>query len=214
MKLNKYFTEIESSAFQNQFSVLSGIEVVQFALSRDETIKGLLAEIIEHPNLAAHLHDRILWLLPKVAYEDRLSYDESIVAYLHCLEKTDLLLAHRASLSVWSTEGLLWSRWLAHKIIEFVRQIEDSVQFSTVMDEPTKYIISDRIELDKADFFVVHLKSGAFVVHAELKERQLTLLSLSCDDTVESDGKESTVSDATLQFNVDSALAVELSVVD
>ena len=214
MTLDKYFTEIESIAFQNQFSVLSGIEVVQFALSRDNTVKSLEAEIDEDPNLAEHLHDRILHLLPRIVDDDNVSFDESIVAYLHCLEKADLMWAHRASLSIWSTEGLLWSRWLAHKIIEFVRKIEDGVRFFSEIDVPTEYTITDRNELDKADFFVVNLKSGAFAVHTKLKDRQLPLLSMPCEVAVVSECKETTVSDTTLSYSVAAAKQFELAVAD
>ena len=42
MKLVNYFEEIESLPFQIQFSVLSGISVVKFALSRNATVTWAL----------------------------------------------------------------------------------------------------------------------------------------------------------------------------
>ena len=150
--------KIESLVFQTQFSVLSGIDAVQFALSRHATVKSLLAEIDNDPRLAERLHNRILYLLPKVAKEKMLSYDESIVAYLHCLEKTDHRLAHRASMPIWSAEGLLWSRWLAHKIIELVRQIEQSIDISTVESEVESFdMTEDSARSVEKDLFVIHL---------------------------------------------------------
>ena len=91
MKLVNYFEEIESLPFQIQFSVLSGISVVKFALSRNATVTGLL-DLLQHETcLAEDLYHRIRYLLPLVATESNLSYDESIVTYLYCLNKIDPL---------------------------------------------------------------------------------------------------------------------------
>ena len=132
MELDSYFEEIETLSFQIQFSVLSGLSSVEYALSRDETVKGLLSLLEIESGLAEVVCRRIRVLLPLVPHETKLSYDESIVAYLYCLNKVDLLLAHRASTLIWETEGLLWSRWKALKIIRLVQQIEQSLDFSTV----------------------------------------------------------------------------------
>ena len=132
MTLSDYFEVIESATFQRQFSVLSGLGVVQFALSRDETVSGLLDVLKHETDLAESLYLRIRSLLLRVSQETNLSYDESIVAYLYCLNKTDLLLAYRASTLIWDTEGLLWSRWMAYNIIQLVHQIEQSLDVSSV----------------------------------------------------------------------------------
>ena len=42
MTLSDYFKVIESTTFQLQFSVLSGLGVVEFALSQDKTVSDLL----------------------------------------------------------------------------------------------------------------------------------------------------------------------------
>lgn len=131
MTLSDYFKAIESTTFQFQFSVLSGLGVVQFALSHDETVSGLLGLLENERELAENLYRRIKYLLPRVPHETNLSYDESIVAYLYCLNKTDLLFAYRASTLIWDTEGLLWSRWLAFKIIQLVQQVEESLDVSS-----------------------------------------------------------------------------------
>ena len=132
MTLSDYFKVIESATFQLQFSVLSGLGVVQFALSRDQTVSGLLDMLKQESDLAESLYRRIRYLLPRVSRETNLSYDESIVAYLYCLNKTDLLFAYRASTLIWDTEGLLWSRWLAFKIIQLVQQVEQTLDVSSV----------------------------------------------------------------------------------
>jgi len=132
MILDKYFDKIETLDFQVQFSVLSGLSVVELALSYDETISGLLDLLRREARYAEDLYRRIRYLLPRVSQETNLSYDESIVAYLYCLNKTDLLFAYRASTLIWDTEGLLWSRWLAFKIIQLVQQIEQSLDVSSV----------------------------------------------------------------------------------
>lgn len=141
MTLNDYFEEMESLAFQTQFSVLSGLGSVEFALARDSTVSGLLKLLKNDSRLVQELHYRIRYLLPKVATETQLSYDESIVAYLYCLKKDYPLWAYRASESIWDTDGLLWSRWLAYKIIEFQRQIDSSLNLTSV--EESVYPIHD-----------------------------------------------------------------------
>lgn len=144
MIMDKYFDKIETLDFQIQFSVLSGLSVVEFALSRNSIVNGLLDALHHEPDLATDLYRRIRYLLPRVAQETTLSYDESIVAYLYCLNKIDLLLAYRASAPIWDTEGLLWSRWLAFKIIRLVQQVEQSLDVSSVEGvSDTRSIVRD-----------------------------------------------------------------------
>ena len=146
MTLCSYFKVIESTTFQRQFSVLSGLGVVQFALSRDEIVSGLLDLLKHQTGLAESLYLRIRYLLPQVSQETNLSYDESIVAYLYCLNKTDLLSAYRASTLIWDTEGLLWSRWMAYNIIQLVHQIEQSLDVSSVDSVSVERSIAEDIE--------------------------------------------------------------------
>ncbi len=131
MTLDSYFEVFESLSFQVQFSVLSGIQSVKRALARDETVTALMAELAAHPRLVAKVFERIRRLLPLTADATDLSYDESIVAYLYCLKRHDMNLAGRASRLIWDTGGLLWSCWLSYEIIEFIRQIEDSLDFAS-----------------------------------------------------------------------------------
>ena len=142
MTLSDYFEEIESLAFQIQFSVLSGLSSVEFALARNSTVTGMLDLVKGDVPLVQELYRRISYLLPKVAGETKLSYDESIVAYLYCLKKSDPLWAYRASEKIWDTDGLLWSRWLAYKIIEFQQQVDASLYLTSVEDHV--YSINDR----------------------------------------------------------------------
>lgn len=132
MTLSDYFKVIESTTFQLQFSVLSGLSVVEFALSRDKTVSSLLALLRQEKHLAEDIFRRIGFLLPQVGQETKLTYDESIVAYLYILNKIDLLLAYRASRLIWDTDGLLWSRWMAFNIIQLVHEIERSLDVSSV----------------------------------------------------------------------------------
>ncbi len=143
MILDKYFQEIESLEFQIQLSVLSGIEVLQFALARHATVKGLVAELEKHPCLSDCVYDRIKELLPKAATETDLSYDESIVTYLYCLNETNSLLAHRVSTLIWDTEGLLWSGWLAFQIIEIARQMVQSIDLSSAAGTSGVYRVDE-----------------------------------------------------------------------
>ncbi|MDE2821064.1 MAG: hypothetical protein OXT68_04280 [Chloroflexota bacterium] len=147
MILDKYIDKIETLDFQIQFSVLSGLSVVEFALSRNSIVNGLLDALHHEPDLATDLYRRIRYLLPQVAQKTTLSYDESIVAYLYCLNKKDLLLAYRASAPIWDTEGLLWSRWLAFKIIRLVQQVEQSLDVSLVDSVSATFSITNDNEL-------------------------------------------------------------------
>ena len=132
MTIDSYCAVIESLPFQVQFSVLSGIQSVQRALSRDDTVKALMVELAAQPSMANVLFERIRFLAPRASVVTNLSYDESIVAYLYCLKKHDLTVARRASHLIWDAGGLLWSCWLAHEIIEFTREIEESIDFSSI----------------------------------------------------------------------------------
>ena len=146
MKLDDYFAEIESLAFQIQFSVLSGLSVVEFALSRDKTVDSLLALLKQKSELAESIYCRIRYLLPRASEETKLSYDESIVAYLYCLNKTDLLFAYRASILIWDADGLLWSRWLAFRIMQFVQEVEESIDVSSVHSVSGERRFAEQIE--------------------------------------------------------------------
>ena len=118
MTLDSYFEEIETLEFQVQFSVLSGLESVKRALARNATVEGLILELTAQPALADDVFDRIFSLLPKVSVVTDLSLDESIAAYLYCLQTVEPLLALQASKSIKPAPGLLWTFWLALQIIE------------------------------------------------------------------------------------------------
>ena len=122
MPLDRFFAEIESLRFQIQFSVLSGIQSVQRALARDETVSDLLAELERQPELGKVVCERIRTLLTIANQVTDLSYDESIVAYLFVLKRRDPALAHKASQLIWETGGLLWSCWLAGDILKIAQQ--------------------------------------------------------------------------------------------
>ena len=132
MTLNSYFEEIETLEFQIQFSVYSGIDGVRRALARHETVKGLIAELFAQPMLANKVMGRILYLVPKASFITDLSLDESIAAYLYCLQRVEPLLALRASKSIRMTGSLLWSCWLASQIMELAIQIKQSINFTAV----------------------------------------------------------------------------------
>lgn len=116
MPLDKYFRQIETLEFQAQYSIYSSFSLVRMAMSEDDVLKQLIAELAyddpERNNIKA-VHRRIKYLLPKAATETRLSYDESIAAYLFCLSRVDLAAALDASNLVLMTGGLWWSVQLA-----------------------------------------------------------------------------------------------------
>lgn len=114
MSLNEYFREIESLQFQIQFSVVGGLNILQLAMERSQTLLDLRLAIVEDAKLAQKIHERITLLLSKVETETQLSYDESIAAYLFCLFKESPAAAKAASQIILKYGGLWWSVQLAH----------------------------------------------------------------------------------------------------
>lgn len=212
MELHKYFDTIESLEFQVQFSILSGFRSVRKAMAEDETIRQLIKQLNGQSSKVSELQERIDYLIDRSESATDISVDESIAAYLCCLSKVDLAAASDASDRILKAGGLWWSVQYALYVKNYVTLITDSIQVSFQMDKPTEYKINDRIELDKSGVFVTPLKSVAFALQIEMKNRQLNLLDSACDDSVESQGKQATASDATLQYSVSSARKLVLSV--
>lgn len=122
MSLNRYFNEIESLQFQIQFSVVGGLKILRLAMERHATIVDLVSELKNNPRETKRAFERIGLLLRKVKTETKLSYDESIAAYLFCLASVDPLIAYRASLRIIEHGGLWWSVQLAHYVKEHAKQ--------------------------------------------------------------------------------------------
>ncbi len=202
MELHEYFDTIESLEFQVQFSILSGFRSVRDAMAEDKILIQLIKHLDSQPSEVRALQLRIDHLLQQSESVIDISVDESIAAYMFCLMRVDLAAACDAAERILDAGSLWWSVQIALYVKNYVSQLTESVRVSFEMDEPTKYTISDRIRLDNSGFFVVHLKSGAFALQIEMKNRQLNLLDSACHDSVESERMNATVSDATLQFNV------------
>jgi len=139
MALSNYFAEIETLEFQVQFSVISGFEILQLAMSQDPTLSKLISEMNKKTDLQAAAFDRIKLLLGKVATETQLSYDESIAAYLFCLSKVNLATAYRASWRIREHGGLLWSVQLAFSVQQRFAEFATSVDASTVIEKHVSY---------------------------------------------------------------------------
>ena len=120
MTLNGYFEEIESLEFQIQFSVLSGLNSLVYAMSEYPTLQNLIAELEGSPSHIEAVYERIKSLLPKIATETRVSYDESIAAYLFCLSKVDEDKAWLVCRHILRTTdgGLWWSKRLAWRFVD------------------------------------------------------------------------------------------------
>ena len=118
MSPNEYFEEIESLEFRIQFSVVGGLKILQMALDRHPTLVALRSEVASDEDTADAVFRRMLQLLGKVETESKLSYDESIAAYLFCLFKEKPISACRASKRILETGGLWWSVQLALHVIE------------------------------------------------------------------------------------------------
>ncbi|MDE2855263.1 MAG: hypothetical protein OXN88_13910 [Chloroflexota bacterium] len=115
MKQNEYFEEMETIEFQVQFSVLSGFQSLLRAYSRDPTVMRLIADLLDDQGQTHKICERITYLI-NVA--DPRYFDESIAAYLFCLSKVDLPMAHEASERILKTGGLWWSVQLALYVIK------------------------------------------------------------------------------------------------
>ena len=214
MSQNNYFAEIESLEFQIQFSIVGGFRILQLAMARHPTLIILISEMKECSELLDAVNSRIMLLLERVDTETQLSYDESIVAYLYCLYKVDPLIAHKASLMILEHGGVWWSVQLALYVEDFVKQVTDSISFSSTLSEPIPYTMSDRFHHSIKSTFLMILKSDAFEVRAEIKERQLRLLSSFGEISSESDDKEVLQPNSTLSYSIAPAHEVDLSVVD
>ena len=116
MPLDEKMKEIESLAFQIQFSVVGGLRVLQLAMERHPALDGVRASIAGDDRLAAALVERIKHLLNLAETETQLSYDESIAAYLFCLSRERPRLANEASAIILEAGALWWSVQLASHV--------------------------------------------------------------------------------------------------
>lgn len=115
MSIAKDFETIESLEFIVQFSVLSGFNLLLRALADDATVEALRLKLNGQPDACQLVSNRINQVLKKSDVE---LYDESIAAYLFCLSKVDLPIAHKASKRILEAGGLLWAVQLALHIIK------------------------------------------------------------------------------------------------
>ena len=115
MSFAKDFKTIESLDFIVQFSVLSGFTLLLRAFANDATVEALRSKMSAQPDACQSVANRINQVLTKSDVE---LYDESIAAYLFCLWKADLPIAHKASERILETGGLWWAVQLALHIIK------------------------------------------------------------------------------------------------
>ncbi len=115
MSIAKDFEAIESLEFIVQFSVLSGFNLLLRALADDAIVEALRLKLNGQPDACQLVSNRINQVLKKSDVE---LYDESIAAYLFCLSKVDLPIAHKASKRILDAGSLWWSVQLALHIIK------------------------------------------------------------------------------------------------
>ena len=115
MTLLKLLDDMETQAYQTQFSVLSGFKSLLRAFSRDRHVKLLIEEALNDRRHTMTVSQSIERLL---AVEDPRYYDESIAAYLYCLSEVDPAMALKASEGILSAGGVDWSMRLALHIQE------------------------------------------------------------------------------------------------
>lgn len=129
---DEHKVSIEDSAFQVQFGAIGGYSVLQLVLESHKFVRSLIASIDSGTVSLNEIEGRIQELLPLADANHGDAWDGSIVVYLYCLYRRDLLAAYRASGRILDTHGLFWSRWMAHKIIILVQQIEQSLDISSL----------------------------------------------------------------------------------
>ncbi len=115
MSIAKDFETIESLEFIVQFSVLSGFNLLLRALADDATVEALRLKLNGQPDACQLVSNRIDQILKKSDVE---LYDESIAAYLFCLSKEDLPIAHKVSKRILEAGGLFWAAQIALHIIK------------------------------------------------------------------------------------------------
>lgn len=131
-----HIEKIENPEFQIQFVALGGYSVLELVLEQHEYVRSLVTSLSSDDAQIEKVHERILYLLPRIEREVEQSYDGSIVVYLYCISKFDLTLSYEASVRIQNTKGLFWSRQMARKVVEtyWEKQISDSVILSSNFD--------------------------------------------------------------------------------
>ncbi len=118
MTLDEYYKRIETIEFEAQFSIYSSFHLVLLEMAENETLCSLRTELASNPENIDIVYQRIRLLLKRVEAGDDMPRDGSIAAYLYCLSKVDLAVAHRAVLQILETGGLWWSVQLAFHLTE------------------------------------------------------------------------------------------------
>ena len=118
MSLVSYFKEIETIEFQVQYSVLSGFRSVLDAMSDDNIMHQLCADLQRSPDNCKDVLQRISRLLQEYEFGISMPIDESIAAYLYCLWKVDPATALEASRIILEAGGQWWSVQLALHILK------------------------------------------------------------------------------------------------
>lgn len=77
-------------------------------------------------------------------------YDESIAAYLYCLERIDLSAAYKVSRRVLHMGGIWWSLWMSRYIVKYVERIQEYSDFSSTEYINTNYKTGDVGAMDNS----------------------------------------------------------------
>ncbi len=148
MTLDKFFCKMDSLEFQVQFSVLSGFSSVRRAFARDETVKYMIKALRDDkPKKTRAVYEHIRYLLNK---SDSQMFDESIAAYLYCLQQVDYVLAEKASKLVLKKGGVWWSIHLALHTIKLFAQLKESITFAPTKHASARYTTGRNSTLDNS----------------------------------------------------------------
>jgi hypothetical protein len=119
MKRSDLFEQIESQRFAAYMNLASGFSVFQLALRENEALAQLAVVLVQSPQDAQAVLQRLLDLLkaneqPEYAHP----YDAAIAGYLYVISRADPSLAKRAIEGVLATPQLWWARRLAQQLQE------------------------------------------------------------------------------------------------
>lgn len=118
MTFKELINEVESSAFDIRFSVLSGLKILTLTLAHDETIRQLITHIHEKPEASKIVLQRLTALAQKdVPAEYAHPDDMAIAAYVYVLAQVNIETAQQATDIINNVHNLWWSRRLAQNLL-------------------------------------------------------------------------------------------------
>jgi hypothetical protein len=128
MRLRDLFTEIESTRYSVNYTVISGFRVFQNALDEDATLRKLIEHLKVEPSDQNKVVDRLRSLL-RSPHEPDLQhpFDVALAAYLFVLSRTNYTAAYECAKVLAQEANLWWARRVANMLVETMSTAEVSI---------------------------------------------------------------------------------------